>query len=814
MFDTLTKYHKPVWDEPETKKWEKTARDIQQMFYLTFEGKQWDVYQKKEYDLLRTKVCYALFGPPKDANDNFGNIENAYDEDKRDSGDKIKDKIIQVHQNYSHCRSLHVGIIFVYCKQDDKQFYVPIFRIRINETTEESYYVDTNCRVYESWNDWEKNNKLEMMLYCYPKPGFYTCSKDSRYKFDVKGDVALEFGTSPACDLISRIGRTLDVTSGVTGFIGTGVGVLSFFTPLAPIALTTVGIASTTSAAYGAARSVQQLVDKGTHDESLLDTESMMSALSVIMLPLHVGTSVVNSKLIAGARTGRTFTSLQQVGATFLNMTTVAIDASAVLIGFKTLYDKKQEGTLKPLDVLQFSLSVFFFSHTLIQPKTANGIIKKAQTQYFQEYKSQMTDDVAQKTFQKFIDDNYTNIKNGANITKTINTIYDPETFFKSVGPETSIKISDNTEGIFIINDELKINPNRFNQSGPDGIKEMLRVTKMDKNHPEYKKYCNEIMRNERIALEARRQETLVKMAEVFETDPDGLKNVQINNKTIFADLTGAEIDRMRTVFGDTARNYNKDIIYAAAAAAKDLDCNDVHTFGAIIELIALESHGKSRSQYRSYLADFQINPDARKQFVADVKKDCGIATDILKNAPLKFDNEYLAAYHYRKHGFEFGNKISMHVYLVDIPKDLFQKQYLYSDVYDQAGTSRIQIYANKNGSQFGVLKIKNNNSYVATVFSNQKFFENWETKLPTAKEYLNLTTLHYNDPTIPTTKFFDIFNNNILKDMGIIISDIQVHKRNTSTNLNSFEGNSEDIKNLRELANLLTVMTQADKTD
>ncbi|XP_043260710.1 uncharacterized protein LOC122402179 [Colletes gigas] len=278
--------------------------------------------------------------------------------------------------------------------------------------------------------------------------------------------------------------------------------------------------------------------------------------------------------------------------------------------------------------------------------------------------------------------------------------------------------------------------------------------------------------------------------------------------------LTGAEIDRMRTVFSDTARNYDKDIIYAAAAAAKELGCHDVHTFGAIIELIALESHGKSRSQYRSYLAEFQKNPDTRKQFVADVKKDCGIATDILKNVKLKFDHEYLAVYHYRKHGFEFGNKISMHVYLADIPKDLFQKQYLYSDVYDQAGTSRIQIYANKEGSQFGVLKIKNNNPYVATVFSNQKFFENWETKLPIAQEYLNLTTLHYNDPTIPTTRFFDIFGSNLLKDMGIVIGDIQVHKCNTSQNLNTFEGNSEDIKNLRELANLLTIMTQADKTD
>ncbi|XP_043260709.1 uncharacterized protein LOC122402178 [Colletes gigas] len=282
MFETLTELYPSVWDEPETKKWTKTAREIQQMFYLTFEGKQWDVYQKKEYELLSTKVCYALFGPPKDANDNFSNIENAYDKDKRDSGDKIKDKIIEVHKNHSGCKSLHVGIIFVCCKQYDKQFYVPIFRIRINETTEESYYVDTNFRVYQSWNDWKENNKLPMLLYCYPKPGFYTCSKGSRYKFDEKGD-----------------------------------------------------------------------------------------------------------------------------------------------------------------------------------PKTANGIIKKAQAQYFQEYKSQMTDAVAQETFQKFIDDNYKNIKSGANITRTINTIYDPETFFKSVGPETSIKIIDNTVGIFIINDELKINPNR-----------------------------------------------------------------------------------------------------------------------------------------------------------------------------------------------------------------------------------------------------------------------------------------------------------------------------------------------------------------
>lgn len=53
-------------------------------------------------------------------------------------------------------------------------------------------------------------------------------------------------------------------------------------------------------------------------------------------------------------------------------------------LGLANLIDKLEKDQLTPIDVLQFSMSVFLFSNTLIKPKTAAGIISKAQDQHFQ----------------------------------------------------------------------------------------------------------------------------------------------------------------------------------------------------------------------------------------------------------------------------------------------------------------------------------------------------------------------------------------------------------------------------------------------
>lgn len=62
------------------------------------------------------------------------------------------------------------------------------------------------------------------------------------------------FGTSPACDISSRLGRQVDVVSGVTSLATAGIGIASMFTPLAPVVLTVSAVTGISSAIYGTAR--------------------------------------------------------------------------------------------------------------------------------------------------------------------------------------------------------------------------------------------------------------------------------------------------------------------------------------------------------------------------------------------------------------------------------------------------------------------------------------------------------------------------------------------------------------------------------
>ena len=77
-------------------------------------------------------------------------------------------------------------------------------------------YIDTHCRVYKDWEDWKTNNCLPMLKYAYPERGFYTCSGNNAYEFDEKRDPDVAFGTSPQCDVSSRIFRQADIATSVT----------------------------------------------------------------------------------------------------------------------------------------------------------------------------------------------------------------------------------------------------------------------------------------------------------------------------------------------------------------------------------------------------------------------------------------------------------------------------------------------------------------------------------------------------------------------------------------------------------------------
>jgi multisubunit Na+/H+ antiporter MnhG subunit len=164
----------------------------------------------------------------------------------------------------------------------------------------------------------------------------------------------------------------------------------------------------------------------------LTDLESLTCWLTILVTPAHLATAATNGVLAAGARnSGRIFSSTIRTAATILNLTTFGLDSVMIAFGLANLIEKAKNDQLTTLDVLQF-----FFSHTLIQPKTASGIIKAAQKEHITAYKNAMTDPDAQKAFQDFVDRNRRNheMTDNSKIVRTINKIDDPNAFFKGLG--------------------------------------------------------------------------------------------------------------------------------------------------------------------------------------------------------------------------------------------------------------------------------------------------------------------------------------------------------------------------------------------
>ncbi|KAH9503455.1 hypothetical protein Btru_067988 [Bulinus truncatus] len=324
--------------------WKDKALDLQKTFYLSFSGTQWHQFDKvRDTDLLKVKICYAMFGPLTTEADT---VEKAYSLDKKRKVGKILNAIFFMGQHKSG---------------NDKRC-----------------YVDLQCRTYESWDDWKKNNVLPRLNYVYPKRGFYTCSGNSSYRFDPQRDPDLEYGNSPASSTSSLILQQTDILTSAFS-LGSGIiGILTCFTPLAPAVIAAAAVGGACSATYGLARGITRLVDKGQHGESMADFESLTIWLSIAATPLHFTSSLFNAKLMAGAQQGRIFSNSTRMFATILNLTTLGVDSMMFMAGLSNFIRKAMDEKLTTLDVLQFSMSAFFFTNTLMQPKVASKIIKQA----------------------------------------------------------------------------------------------------------------------------------------------------------------------------------------------------------------------------------------------------------------------------------------------------------------------------------------------------------------------------------------------------------------------------------------------------
>ena len=217
-------------------------------------------------------------------------------------------------------------------------------------------------------------------------------------------------------------------------------------------------------------RAIHRLVDKGQHDERLADLESMTLWFSIVATPLHFASAFTNAALVRGAiAEGRIFTDSTRMVATILNFSTLGIDAVLVGCGLANLIDKLRKDQLTPLDVLQFSMSVFFFTNTLIKPQMAQKIIERAQDAHIQRFTDSMSSDAIRATFEKFfvenIKDGGASIATKSHIVRTINRIQDVNAVFGGLQEAVKIELGGRKGKTLMVTDQsgqtTRISPNK-----------------------------------------------------------------------------------------------------------------------------------------------------------------------------------------------------------------------------------------------------------------------------------------------------------------------------------------------------------------
>lgn len=242
----------------------------------------WDTINiERDRTLLLKKIGFALYGVPKvnlvgscattaiALNDvpeilsNFvthtttnRNIHDSlgYSTSQINIMNLIADTIISL----SECDPLQFSCIFVTFHNGN----APLFKIKASNSM--TLFVDSNCRVYEGFDDFKEHNTLPDDVYCYPENGCYNKARG----------FCVNFITSPSSVSTSKVFKKADTAGKVVSGVAGVVAAAAIAAPFVGIALSpAVGIIAIVGGGvagiYGACRGVVRIIDKQKHKEKV-----------------------------------------------------------------------------------------------------------------------------------------------------------------------------------------------------------------------------------------------------------------------------------------------------------------------------------------------------------------------------------------------------------------------------------------------------------------------------------------------------------------------------------------------------------------
>lgn len=269
---------------------------------------------------LEMKVGFALFGYP------------IYNKEQNDKIMKTCSKLQEV-SNQMNSDGVYFSVLFLYCfieankskKVEQEEFLDVVFKINKGPLSCEEKFIDSNLRVYESWDYFKKSNKYPECWYLLPRCG--------KYYGNETGKVILELEQSPASSLLNKVGNILDTGGLILGLGSAAIGIASIFMPVAAPLLVGSVVAAGVSGTYSFGRSVSTLRDRHKHQQSisLMDSEARSAWIELTLSAVAVGVSAgsVMSSVQAASSTGKAAASTATAGEAASSASSVGPQAAA-----------------------------------------------------------------------------------------------------------------------------------------------------------------------------------------------------------------------------------------------------------------------------------------------------------------------------------------------------------------------------------------------------------------------------------------------------------------------------------------------------
>ena len=511
-----------------------------------------------------------------------------------------------------------------------------------------------------------------------------------------------------------------------------------------PIALWT----GVSAGGYGVARGSFQIADRVQHEQSVnpfTDRAARNIWFGVVGGALGLGSMGVTSYITKLAARGDIARKFIRVTHTVLGASSLSVNGLGVMSNAIELIHKKGEGEeVTKMELVNFGISVFFFTNAAMNMKTAKSLIRDVQINVIDSHGRSLPPETAE-TFQKFRDQAVLNtkVRPNARFIKSIHQIENPAEFWKclaNAGDNHNVRFHRKEFGQVVINNEMVIHGNKLvelKMDKPATVEKIFQTTNKLMNDPQYSQgqFLNEvkdIVKNERINFETQRKQTLDKLRQTLGVRD--LKDYKVGGKSVFGKMDPHSIDRLGTVMEQTGAVGDAELVKAVKTFAERVDCRNASDFIACMELV---------DKFKTTEAKQMTDLPRKERSAAVVTKLNNSDTSLMdqfcrqysevhesiapQNATAKqpFKTDKLATYHFLKHRRACGVDLTPEGYFEKV-KSLFDTKYNTPDwkpKYTQDGQN-LTFSVQTDDGMFGVfvkpvVQTEGYEFFTATVFEN-----------------------------------------------------------------------------------------------